>query len=95
MDNVMRQPTSTELTLGITYEANHHTGNRVNSLEQVQFICYQNNDGGLLYTPYNYKGVIATKLLLNFANPRPKDPCKYKGKLRIKCSTTTTCLQII
>ena len=56
-----------ELALGTTNEADHNAGNFVNFLCQLQVICFQNNDGGLSYTPY--KGVITLKSLHDFTNP--------------------------
>ena len=85
------EATLTRLALGTTYEANQEVGNLVNFFERLQYICYQNNDGGLSYNLY--KGVIATKSLLNFTNRRPNDPHGYKEELKIKYSTTTAIIR--
>ena len=79
--------TLTKLVLSSAYEVDHKEGNLINFLEQLQLICSQNDDSGLSYTPY--KGVIATKFLLNFTNPRPDDPHEYKEELKIKYSVMT------
>ena len=74
----------TKYALGTIYEVNHKVGNLVNFFQQLRFICYQNNNSGLSYTLY--KGVITTKLLLNFTNPRPDDLNGYTEELKIKYS---------
>ena len=77
----------TKLALGNKYESDHKDRNYVNFLEQLQFICYQNDGGGLSYNLY--KGVIATKSLLNFTNFRPKNSHRYEEELKIKFNAMT------
>ena len=60
------------------YAVNHKAGNIVDLFGQIQFICYQNDDNSLSYSPYKGKGVITTKLLFNFTNLRPENPHRYK-----------------
>ena len=76
----------TKLALRPTYEVDRNNGNLVNFLDLLQFICYQNNNVGLFYT--HYEGVIATKWLLNFTNPRLEDPHEHKEELKVKYSAT-------
>ena len=44
--------TLTMLALGATYKADHNNENLMHFLGGLRDICYQNNDGGLSYTPY-------------------------------------------
>lgn len=78
----------TKLALGTTYEADCNAGNLVNFLDQIWFVCYQNNDNSLFYTPY--KGVTAIKVLFCFVNHRLDDSQGYKEELKVKYSVTMT-----
>ena len=74
--------TKIEIYLGATYNADCQAGTLIKFLKRVHTICFERDNGGLLFGPY--KQVVVVKTMKNYSNNQPHDPHGFKEEVRIK-----------
>ena len=63
-------------------------GRIIEFLNQLNTVCFGDDDGGLSYAPY--KQVVAVKLLNNFSNSKLYDTHGFKEAVKIKFDSIKT-----